>query len=403
MRGAVAGLALILSACTTTPLPPPPPHGVRVAVAFTLTGESGASAEGVADPASGRLATPDDPVRVASISKLVVGLGVMRLVEAGQLDLDRPVGDYLGYSVVNPAFPAEPVTLRRLLSHTSSLRDHDDQYAIPLGQTVRAVLEDAASWDPAHGPSAAYFTYGNVNFPVVGSIIERATGERFDGAMKRLVLDPLRLDACYNWASCAPPQIARAIVLTAPDGTSVKDDLGGKPPPCPVQAAADGTCDLLRWVAGDNGALFAPQGGLRISARGLARVGRLLLGRGTIDGVRFLSPQSIDLIATPQWQYDGANGVTEHGFYCRFGLATQRIATRAAGCRDDPGLPAGDWWGHAGEAYGLRSGLWIDPAHGRGIAYFVTALGDTPAPGRGAFAAAEEAAAHKAVSLLPQR
>ena len=157
MRGEAALLALTLAACTpATPavlaaLTPPPPHGVRIAVAFSRTGELGASAEGIADPATGRLATPDDPVRVASISKLVVGLGVMRLVEQGKLDLDKPVGDYLGFPVANPAFPADPVTLRQLLSHTSSLHDHDDQYAIPLGDSPApgrnafAAAEEAAA------------------------------------------------------------------------------------------------------------------------------------------------------------------------------------------------------------------------------------------------------------------
>ena len=396
-------LALALAACAPAPrpLPPPPPHGVRIAVAYILTGEVGASAEGIADPATGRLATPDDPVRVASISKLVVALGVMRLVEQGQLDLDKPVGDYLGYPVANPAFLADPVTLRELLSHTSSLRDHDDQYAIPLGRTLREVLADPASWDPAHAPAAGYFTYTNLNFPVVASVMERVTGERFDRLMKRLILDPLKLDACYNWATCAPHQLTRAIVLAAPDGTPVKDDLHGLPPACPVNTAPGVACDLGHYVPGENGALFSPQGGLRISARGLARVGRLLLGHGTLEGVRLLSPQSIALMSAPLWTFTGANGLTEEGFYCRYGLAVQRVATPS--CRDDPGLPPGDWWGHAGEAYGQRSGLWIDEAHGRGVVYIVTALGDSPVLGRNAFAAAEEAAAARAVALLPQR
>ena len=60
--------------------------------------------------------------RIASITKLVTALGVMRLVEEGKLDLDEDVGKYLGYRVRNPHFPDVPITLRALLSHTSSLR-----------------------------------------------------------------------------------------------------------------------------------------------------------------------------------------------------------------------------------------------------------------------------------------
>ena len=382
---ALLPILLLLAGCATAT----PSEGVRVAIAFDGARETGASATGVADPASGRRATPDDPVRIASISKLVVAIAVMRLVEQGKLDLDRPVGDYLGYTFENPAFPDQPVTLRRLLSHTGSLRDHDDQYAIPLGGTVRAVLADPASWDPAHGPGAGYFAYANVNFPVVASIVERVTNTRFDHVMKRLVLDPMKLDACFNWPLCSDAAVARAVVLMQ-DGEAVRDDLGGKRPECLV-FVKEGACDLDRWRLGENGALFAPQGGLRISARDLARIGRMLLGNGTVDGVRILSPASVAAMTTPAWTFDGDNGVTEDGVFCRYGLAVHLLATRASGCADDPGLPPGDWIGHSGEAYGLRSGLWIDRAHHRGIAYYVTALPADPPKGRSGFTAAEEA------------
>ena len=393
-------ILLLLAGCAT--VPKAPAQGVEVAVAFDGVREIGASASGLADPASGRSATPDDPVRIASISKLVVAIGVMRMVEDRALDLDRPVGDYLGYTVENPAFPGQPVTLRRLLGHTGSLRDHDDQYAIPLGQTLRAVLADPASWDAAHGPGDGYFAYANVNFPVVASIVERVTATRFDHVMKRLVLDPMKLDACFNWPLCSDSAVARAVQLDQ-DGAPVKDDLHGQRPACPVQRARDGGCDLDRFVAGDNGSLFAPQGGLRISARGLARIGQMLLGNGVIDGVRILSPASVAAMTTPVWTFDGDNGVTEDGVFCRYGLAVHLLSTRAPGCADDPGLPPGDWIGHSGEAYGLRSGLWIDRVHHRGMAYYVTALPADPPKGRSGFAQPEEVMVAKAVALGQQR
>ena len=82
MRIAVP-LLLLLSGCTTTPSPQAP-VSAQAAVAFDLTGERGAWAQGLADPASGRAMTPDDPVRIASVSKLVVAMGVMKLVEQGR-------------------------------------------------------------------------------------------------------------------------------------------------------------------------------------------------------------------------------------------------------------------------------------------------------------------------------
>src|SRR5690606_39055883 len=88
-----------------------------VRVAFDRDGVVSTRAEGMADIAAGRAVTADDPVRIASISKLVVAIGVMRLVEAGTLDLDADVSGYLGWPLRDPAFPDVPITLRLLLSH----------------------------------------------------------------------------------------------------------------------------------------------------------------------------------------------------------------------------------------------------------------------------------------------
>jgi len=395
-------LLLPLSAGCTAARPAQSPTAAaapvaEAGVAFDRNGERGSFAQGLADPRTGRAATPDDPVRIASISKLVVAIGVMRLVEAGKLDLDRDVSRWLGWSLRNPAYPNQPIRLRMLLSHTSSVRDHDDQYAIPLGGSVRAVMADPRSWDAAHGPGGRYFTYSNMNFPIVASIVERATGERFDIWMRREVLEPMNLDACYNWPTCSDSAVARAMVLMQ-DGQAVRDDLQGKRPDCPVFVRDGEPCDLSRWRLGENGALFAPQGGLRISARGLARIGRMLLNGGTLDGTRILAAQSVEALLARQWRFDGRNGDTDHGFYCGYGLATQQIPTRSRGCDDDP---AGDGIlrvGHAGDAYGLRSGLWIDRVRGTGVAFIVTGLPENPPRGTSAFRAAEEAAFRRALS-----
>jgi len=370
-----------------------------VEVAFNRAGEVGFRARGMADPLTGRLVRPDDPVRVASVSKLVVAIAVMRLVEAHVLTLDQDVSTALGWRLRNPAFPERAVTLRMLLSHTASVRDQGDSYAIPLDGSTQAVTADVGGWDTVHGPGDGYYTYANMNFPVVASVIEAATGERFDRFMKRTVLDPLKLDACFNWPTCSDVAVAHAVELDSPDGTPLKDDLHGRRPPCPVSSPQVGPCDLARWRAGVNGALFAPQGGLRISPRGLARIGRMLLNGGELDGVRVLSVASVDTMVGPVWTFDGRNGDTDNGFACRYGLAVQTLATARRGCGDDPGRDGIARVGHAGEAYGLRSGLWIDRARGTGIAYYVSGLPDNPRPGRGGFTAAEEDAFSRALRL----
>jgi CubicO group peptidase (beta-lactamase class C family) len=390
-------VASLLTSCATIQRPGDD-AGVEVGVAFDRGGERGSYVFGIADPATGRGVTIDDPVRIASVSKLVVGIGVMKLVEERRVTLDEDVSGILGWPLRNPAFPSNPVTLRMLLSHTSTVRDYQDQYAVPLGGTVKNVMLDQRSWDLTHAPGIGYFRYANMNFPIVASVVETVTGERFDKWMRREVLAPLKLDACFNWVTCSDAAVARAVVLTQA-GKPVRDDLGGVRPPCPVQAANHRDCDLARWRKGENGALFAPQGGLRISGRSLARIGRLLLNNGVVDGVRVLSPASVRELLRSQWRFSGSNGDTE-GFYCSYGLATQQIGSQTPNCNDDPIADRVPRVGHAGEAYGLRSGLWIDTKTGTGVAYFRTGLATITPGGRSGFRAAEESAFRRAIGLF---
>ncbi|WP_423140971.1 serine hydrolase domain-containing protein [Parablastomonas sp. CN1-191] len=362
-----------------------------VAVAFDRHHVRPVLAEGQANRATGRAVTADDPVRVASISKLVTTLGVMRLVDGGTLDLDRDVSDYLGYPVRNPAFPDTPITLAMLLSHRSSLLDGPDLYIIPLGHTIRETLADPRVWDPAHAPGSDWFHYTNLNFPVVASVMERVTNERFDRLMARLVLRPLGLGACFNWGEgCSAAQAARAVVLYRDSGEVAKDDLKGALPACPVVVDEGQPCDLARYVPGWNGALFGPQGGLRISMRDLARVGQLLARHGK----GFLSPAAMERMVAPAWTLSADNGLgedgTHSGFFCAYGLAVHHIGGGGPACHDDLFGDGVQRLGHAGDAYGLRAGLWVDPATGRGLAFFTTAVPAGSKGTRSAFSAAEE-------------
>ncbi len=371
-----------------------------VRVAFDRDGITDTRVQGFADREAGRAITADDPVRIASISKLVTTLGVMRLVEAGKLDLDADAGELLGFPLRNPAFPDTPITLRQLLSHQSSLTDAAGYWQTPLGGELRELLEDPRAWDSTHAPGT-YFRYTNLNFPLVAQIMERATGERFDKLMQRLVLAPLGLDACFNWSGCSDAAVARAVVIYDGEGKPAKDDLHGQRPGCPVIAAEDGSCDLAAWRAGANGALFSPQGGLRISANDLARIGRMLLNGGELDGVRLLSPASIREMATPAWQYAPGKGLTVEedtdllgdGFFCRYGLAMQTLATPVQGCKDDPFGDGIARVGHSGSAYGLQAGLWLDMDAGKGVVWYATGMPGERRGGRSAFSDVEEALA----------
>lgn len=386
-RFLAALVALALAGCAT--MAPPPASDVAYAWAsFDADGITDSGASGLADRARQRPLTIDDPVRIASISKLVVALGAMRLVEEGRLDLDRDVSDWLGWQFRNPAFPDRPITLRLLLSHRSSLKD-DVDYAIPLGSHLQQTLAAPAAFDSEHRPGS-YFRYSNLNFPVIASVMERATGERFDRLMARLVFEPLGLDACFNWTTCGDDALARAAILYDSDGSVLRDDLGGRRPACPVLAPEGVPCDLAAYRPGDNGALFSPQGGLRISVRDLATLGRLLLNGGWHEGRRFLGYGSLREMFAAEWRFDGGNGDTDQGFYCAYGLAVQLLPGGRDGCRDDLFGDGRRMTGHAGDAYGLRSGLWVDSERGVGIAYFATGNGDDTPRGRSAYRTIEE-------------
>ena len=363
----------------------PAPHRAGVIVTFDAQKIVVRDATGMANARAQRPVTADDPVRIASVSKLVVALAVMRLVERGQLDLDQDISAYLGWPVRNPGFPDRPITLRLLLSHQSSLRDGDDLYLIPLGDMLQARLSDQRVWDDA-APPGTFFRYANLNFPVIASIVERVTQMRFDAAMQTLVMTPLGLDACFNWTLCSDTAIGRAVTLYDAQGDVRRDDLAAQRPPCPVYTTTPGPCDLSTYRLGDNGALFSPQGGLRISMRDLARIGQMFLNQGQ----GFLKPASLRTMQRISWRFDGRNGATEGGFFCAFGLGLHVIGTGRQGCSSDGFGDGRRRIGHAGEAYGLRGGLWLDPMRRQGVAFFITAVPDDAPKGASGFFQVEE-------------
>lgn len=365
-------LALLVAGCA---LPAPPVASAtstgaiaaaKVKVDFTAQGITGQSVEGDAGIA-GRPVGIDDPVRVASISKLVVALGVMRLVEDGKLNLDRDVSAYLGWKVRNPAFPDAPITLRHLLSHRSGLRDSVD-YIVPLDGDLSAVMANDKAWELRHSPGD-YFSYANINSPLIAAVMESATGERFDRLMARLVLGPLKLDACFNWgAGCSDHRRAQAVTLLRPNGDLARDAAIKGPDPCAVYPASDGSCDVeALYRLGRNGSAFSPQGGLRISARDLAVIGRLLLNQGK----PILSKSSFAEMIGPAWTFDGSNGDDSKGYFKAYGLGVHWL---------DDGK-GGKWFGHVGEAYSLRAGFWINRKEGKGFVRYVTMVDEFAAVG----------------------
>ena len=212
LRGVMMRLLLLLCLAPArrlrdraAPRPPPPAYAWAT---FDRDGDHRVSgASGLADRARGRRLTIDDPVRIASITKLVVALGVMRLVEAGparsrprRLRLSRLAAAQPGLS--GPADHAPAAALAPLLAArtTSIMRSRS-------ARRCATALADPRRVRRRRIRRAAFFRYANLGFPVIASVMERASGERFDRLMERLVLRPLGLDACFNWTTCSDAAI----------------------------------------------------------------------------------------------------------------------------------------------------------------------------------------------------
>lgn len=334
--------------------------------------------------------TPQTMFRIASISKMMTTFGVMKLVEEGKLSLDTDVGDYLGFAVRNPHYPQRPITLRHLLSHTSTLRD-DGGYFWGVGTALRDVLvPDGKMW-AKEGEPGQYFTYSNLNWGVIGTIMERASGERFDRLMKRLLLTPMGLHGGYNPSEFTQQEVTDTATLyrRRTRDTEIWDSKG----PWIAQVDDFGISNPLappgidKYVIGTNGTLFSPTGGMRISATDMGKIMLMLINNGKHEGKQILKPESLALMFGEQWRFNGANGDTLKGLYHSWGLGTQRFADVRGNMGGIPKDGRFHAVGHLGEAYGLISTFAVDLNKKQGIVSLIGGFGSDPDADPGQYSA----------------
>jgi D-alanyl-D-alanine carboxypeptidase len=136
--------------------------------------------------------TPDSPMVIASVSKLVTATSIARLVASGALAVDQPVpwAD-MGFAT---GAGWDTVTIRDLLDHTSGMPitrrswlDDPGSCATPLAAVVAG----------SPGGSRGRWQYSNGNYCALGLVIEYVTGERLDAAAYRLVLDPAAIEGAH--------------------------------------------------------------------------------------------------------------------------------------------------------------------------------------------------------------
>lgn len=137
--------------------------------------------------------TPDTLFCIGSISKTITATLVMRLVEQGKLDLDRPVAHYLpGFQFSDPALGAA-ITLRHVLSHTTGLPAGGKDFGPRDPDALRRFVWDELPHYAFIAPPGKIHLYNNTVLVLAGHLAEVVTGRYYDELVQELVFDPLEM------------------------------------------------------------------------------------------------------------------------------------------------------------------------------------------------------------------
>jgi uncharacterized protein YbbC (DUF1343 family)/CubicO group peptidase (beta-lactamase class C family) len=264
--------------------------------------------------------TGDTIFDAASLTKVIATTSaVMKLVDDGKLDVEAPLSRYL------PEFTGagkEAITLRQLLTHSSGLRaglSPDGDWKGKDGALKLACAE------PLTAPPGAAYRYSDINFILLGLLVERVAGEPLDAFCQREIFGPLKMkDSAFR--SLDPGDTKRIAPTTVmADGTALRG------------VVHDPTARRMGGVAG--------HAGLFTSAADLGRFARMMLNGGELDGVRILKAETVKAMTSVQ----SPRGLPRRGF-------GWDIDSPYAGPRGEV-FPIGSY-GHTGWT-GTR--LWIDP------------------------------------------
>ncbi|MFD5056386.1 serine hydrolase domain-containing protein [Streptomyces tendae] len=189
LRAAIAGL--------------PDQYATAALVRVGTTGGDWHGSAGVRDLASGRPAHPDARFRAGSVTKVVTAATVLRLAAQDEIDLDAPVQGYLP-DLFTPDFE-QPISVRHLLNHTSGIKPGDglgDDFAELYAHrydtlTPQQVAASAIAKGPEDFVPGTRQQYLNINYTILGLLIEKVTGRSYASEATRLVLRPAGMHHTY--------------------------------------------------------------------------------------------------------------------------------------------------------------------------------------------------------------
>jgi CubicO group peptidase (beta-lactamase class C family) len=266
--------------------------------------------------------------RIASISKSFSATSIMQMIEAGKLSLDDDFSKLMGFKIRNPYHPNVVITLRMIMSHTSSINDSQGYFKLDVINPAKN--PDYAKCYNNNVPGTVY-EYCNLNYNMVGAVIEKLSGQRFDLYVKHHVLNPLNLYGGYCVDS-----LDKARFTTLYEYDTLTRKLTADP-----MAYAPRSEEIKDYTLGYSTPIFSPTGGMKISATDLAKYMMMHMNYGKYKGVRIISKKSAKIMQTKLSDGEGGYGLALRGSH-------DLIAGKAM-------------MGHTGSAYGLYSAMFFEP------------------------------------------
>lgn len=281
----------------------------------------------------------DDIFRIASISKSFAATAIMQLVEAKKLSLDDDFGKLVGFDIRNPKYPETVITLRMVLSHTSSINDSEGYFNLDAINPSKNTNWAKCYTDKQPGTA---FLYCNLNYNMVGAVIERYSGQRFDVYIRQHILKPLSL---YGGHCVDSLDQNKFVSLYEYENKTFK---------LAANAYAPRREELATYQLGYSTPILSPTGGVKISAGDLAKYMAMHLHYGKVNGVKIITKKSSKLMQTPVNQE------------AQYGLALSLSNKLVDGKQ---------LVGHTGSAYGLYSAMFFDPKEQYGIVIITNGTG----------------------------
>ena len=216
----------------------------------------------------------DTKIRVASLSKVLVGMGAMFAQEDGCFDIDDSLTDILGYRVMNYSYSKHTLTFRNMLTHTATF---DDDSSI-TGRTLQNFLQDRKSYyDSAKPGTPEGWYYSNPGIRAAGGVVEMTVNKTLSAYLDEKIFNPLHVDAAFFACRLDDTKnISNLYYCGDSVSKSVKEQL-------------DRQYSDIPGVG-----MSAYAGGLTISAKDYAKVMCVLLRDGEYDGVQIMKPETVE-------------------------------------------------------------------------------------------------------------